>query len=127
MKALATASRPAGAWQEEYEHPPEECERSEDGLAVSEADYWERYYNHLDFSYERSNGYLEEKPVSDVKGGYLHQWFCEILRCFFSAHPVGKIITLDVGFRMAMPGGQHQHPKAGHRRGPGRQCRGDRP
>ncbi len=106
MKALAAAaSRPAGAWQEEYEPPSGEEEISEDGLAVSEADYWRTYYHHYsDFSYEWNNGYLEEKPVSDVKGSRLYQWFCEILRCFFSAHPVGEVINLDIGFRLAMPG-----------------------
>jgi len=92
----------ARAWQEEYEYPPEE-EKSEDGLAVSEADYWEKYYNHLDFKYEWNNGYLEEKPVSDVKGSRLYQWFSKILECFFSSYPVGEIINLDIGFRLALP------------------------
>ena len=108
MKALATASRPATrAWQEEYEHPPggcEDCEKSGDGLAVSEDEYWRTYYNHPDFSYEWNKGYLEEKPVSDVKGSRLYRWFCKIMECFFSAHPVGEIINLDIGFRLALPG-----------------------
>ena len=104
MKAMAATSRQEEAWQEEHEHPPEQDERSEDGLAVSEAGYWEKYYSHPDFSYEWNNGYLEEKPVSDVKGSRVYQWFCEILRCFFSSHPVGEVINLDIGFRLALPG-----------------------
>ncbi|MCP4109136.1 MAG: hypothetical protein GY749_27005, partial [Desulfobacteraceae bacterium] len=43
----------------------EEFPVSEDGLAVSEDEYWEKYYEHPDFSYEWNNGYLEERPVSD--------------------------------------------------------------
>jgi len=40
--------------------------RSEDGKRVSESLYWEKYYEHPDFSYEWNRGYLEEKPVSDL-------------------------------------------------------------
>jgi len=33
-----------------------EEEVSEDGLFVSEEEYWENYYNHPDFNYEWKNG-----------------------------------------------------------------------
>ncbi len=38
---------------------------SEDGLHVSENEYWEKYYEHPDFNYEWNNGALEEKPMAD--------------------------------------------------------------
>ncbi|MEE4359083.1 MAG: hypothetical protein V2I97_21625, partial [Desulfococcaceae bacterium] len=60
---------------------PEE-EISEDGKAVSEAEYWEKYYNHPVFSYEWNNGYLEEKPVTDYAGFLMYWWFIEILKHF---------------------------------------------
>lgn len=104
MSVQAAVSRPSETWPEECEHFPGENGKSEDGLAVSEADYWKKYYNHPDFSYEWNNGYLEEKPVSDFKGSRMYRWFCGILECFFSAHPVGEIVTLDIGFRLALPG-----------------------
>jgi hypothetical protein len=79
-------------------------EVSEDGRSVSEKEYWENYYNHPDFDYEWKNGYLEEKPMTDVKGSLVYQWFSDILRCYFAAHPIGMIINLEIGFRLALPG-----------------------
>jgi len=76
---------------------------SEDGRYVSEEEYWEKYYSHLDFSYEWKNGYLEEKPMSDFKGSLVCQWFCDILRRYFQTFPVGNIVSLEIGFRLALP------------------------
>jgi len=73
---------------------------SQDGLAVSEEEYWEKYYHDLDYVYEWNNGYLEEKPVSDVKGSKGYQWFCRILDCYFQTYPIGESINLDIGFRL---------------------------
>jgi Uma2 family endonuclease len=81
-------------------------EVSDDGLYVSEAEYWEKYYNHPDFSYEWNNGYLEEKPMTDLKGSLVYQWFCDILRRYFSTYPVGTLINLEIGFRLALPRGK---------------------
>jgi Uma2 family endonuclease len=77
---------------------------SEDGRYVSEEEYWENYYNHPDFSYEWKNGYLEERPVSDFKGSLVYQWFSDILRRYFQTFPAGKIVNLEIGFRLALPG-----------------------
>ena len=78
---------------------------SKDGLPVTEEEYWEKYYNDPDFVYEWRNGYLEVRPVSDQKGSETCQWFCDILRCYVRTHQAGRISTLDIGFRMALPGG----------------------
>ncbi|MCP4353582.1 MAG: Uma2 family endonuclease [Desulfobacterales bacterium] len=101
MDALQTLSRNDG---EKYPKIPfAENEISEDGLPVSEEEYWEKYYNHLDFSYEWNNGYLEVKPMADHKGSLICQWFSDILRCYVSTYPVGKIVNLEIGFRLALP------------------------
>jgi Uma2 family endonuclease len=82
----------------------EEDTVSGDGRYVSEEEYWEKYYSHPDFSYEWNNGYLEEKPMSDFKGSLVYQWFCDILRRYFRTFPVGSIVSLEIGFRLALPG-----------------------
>lgn len=79
---------------------------SEDGLKVSEEEYWEKYYNYCgdsDFRYEWNNGYLEEKPVSDYANDLVSQWFIGILRSFLQVHPIGKLVTVEMGFRLALP------------------------
>ena len=38
---------------------------SEEGLRVSEAEYWETYYDMPDRVYEWHNGILEERPMGD--------------------------------------------------------------
>ncbi len=90
------------------EYPAEtiigDIDQSEDGLAVSEKEYWEKYYHDLDYVYEWNNGCLEVKPVSDFKGSEGYQWFCRILDCYFQTHPVGAIVNLDIGFRLAISG-----------------------
>ncbi len=77
--------------------------RSEDGLAVSEEEYWENYYEQSDFVYEWNNGYLEEKPVSDYECYLVYDWFYILLRDYFTAYPIGKRTALGFGFRMALP------------------------
>jgi len=101
MKILHALSRTS----EEYRNTGfiSEDEVSEDGLFVSEEEYWENYYNHPDFNYEWNNGYLEEKPVTDLKGSFVYQWFCDILRRYFSTYPVGIPVNLEIGFRLALP------------------------
>jgi len=76
---------------------------SEDGRFVSEKEYWKKYYNRPDFNYEWKNGYLEEKPMADVESSLVYQWFSDILRCYFSTYPVGTIVNLEIGFRLALP------------------------
>ena len=76
---------------------------SEDGRAVSEEEYWEKYYDHPDFNYEWNNGYLEEKPMADLKGSKIYQSFFLILKCYLNAFPIGEMVNLEIGFRMALP------------------------
>ncbi|MCP4345284.1 MAG: Uma2 family endonuclease [Desulfobacterales bacterium] len=81
----------------------EEFPLSEDGLAVSEDEYWEKYYEHPDFSYEWNNGYLEERPVSDYEGYLMYDWFDKTLKDFLTVYPIAKKVGLEFGFRMALP------------------------
>ncbi len=74
----------------------------EDGLEVSEEEYWKTYYNHPDFRYEWNNGYLEVKPMADHQSSLMYQWFSDILRSYFATYPVGKIVNLEIGFRLAL-------------------------
>ena len=101
MKTLHALSRTS----EEYRNTGfiSEDEVSEDGLFVSEEEYWENYYNHPDFNYEWNNGYLEEKPVTDFKGSEVYQWFLVLLRQFLHEFPLAKMIGLEFGFRLALP------------------------
>ncbi len=104
MEALQTLSRDRQFYSrvkyDKISAPENELNRSQDGLAVSEEEYWEQYYHDLDYVYEWNNGYLEEKPVSDVKGSKSYQWFCRILDCYFETYPIGTSINLDIGFRL---------------------------
>jgi Uma2 family endonuclease len=77
---------------------------SEDGRFVSEEEYWEKYYDDPDFIYEWKNGRLEVRPMSDVKGSKMYRWFSGILESYFSTYPAGTIISLDIGFRLELPG-----------------------
>jgi hypothetical protein len=76
---------------------------SEDGLYVSEEEYWEKYYHHPDFDYEWNNGYLEEKPMTDYRGSRAYQWFLTLLYQFLASFPIAKMIGLEFGFRLALP------------------------
>jgi hypothetical protein len=83
--------------------PVAENEISEDGLAVSEREYWDKYYNHPDFSYEWNNGRLEAKPMSDLRGSQICQWFQNLLYDYFRKHPIGVIVNLEIGFSLELP------------------------
>jgi len=102
MEALQTVSRneqirSGKTYAEENDLP-------KDGLSVSEEEYWEKYYNHPgEYVYEWSNGQLEVKPMSDVKGSETYQWFCGILQSYFQTYPVGTALNLHIGFRIALP------------------------
>src|SRR3990172_2488036 len=77
---------------------------SEDGRAVSEEEYWEKYYEHPDFNYEWNNGILEEVPVSDYVNIEMYVWFEQLISLYFQTYPIGKIVKLEFGFRLALPG-----------------------
>lgn len=104
MSTLQALSQNDHAYSEKHEESPFlENELSKDGLAVSEAEYWETYYHDPNFTYEWNNGYLEEKPMSDIKGWKVYRWFCKILESYFTEFPIGETIGLDIGFRLALP------------------------
>ncbi len=104
MEDLQTLSRNDQTHQETYgDIFPGENGISKDGLAVSEEEYWEIYYNDPDFVYEWNNGYLEVKPMSDVKGSKSYRWFCTVLDCYLTTYPVGTAVSLEIGFRLALP------------------------
>ncbi|MCP4698103.1 MAG: Uma2 family endonuclease, partial [Gammaproteobacteria bacterium] len=49
-----------------------------------------------DFSYEWNNGYLEEKPVGDMIGFLLYDWFCLLLKLYFQSNPVARPVGLEL-------------------------------
>ncbi len=55
-----------------------EYEVSKDGLKVSESEYWKTYYEDPDFIYEWNNGFLEVRPMSDLKGSQVYRWFLNL-------------------------------------------------
>ena len=79
--------------------PPNEA-----GRYVSEDLYWEKYYEFSDIHYEWNNGYLEEKPASDYLTYQIYAWFVELLSHFLRVEPIAKMVGLEMGFRMALPG-----------------------
>ena len=76
---------------------------SEAGKRVSEALYWDAYYEYSDIGYEWNDGVLEEKPVSDYLGFLVYLWFVSLLEQFLTVHPIGKMVGLEFGFRLALP------------------------
>jgi len=78
--------------------------RSEDGVPVSEEEYWEKYYEHPDFNYEWNNGYLEEVPVSDREGFLQYKWFLTLTDNYLTVFPEGEMFGLEIGFRLHLPG-----------------------
>jgi cellulose biosynthesis protein BcsQ len=78
---------------------PKNIPRSLDGLAVSEAIYWEKYYEASETIYEWNNGILEEKRVSDHLNVLMYIWFLKILDHFLEVYPIAKIAALEMGFR----------------------------
>lgn len=73
---------------------------------VSEALYWEKYYNYVgpsDRCFEWNNGQLEELPVTDYAKFIMYLWFLDVLRDFLHANPIARIIGLELGFRLVLP------------------------
>lgn len=74
--------------------------RSADGQLVTEAEYWAHYYDRGDFSYEWHNGRLEVRPVADYAQFQLYLWFLSLLKDYLHVNPVGRMIGLELGFRL---------------------------
>ena len=77
---------------------------SEDGQMVSESVYWEKYYLDSFYSYEWNNGRLEERPMTNPESYDMYFWFTELLSHFLKANPIGRIMGLEFGFRLVIPG-----------------------
>ncbi|HHC25049.1 MAG TPA: Uma2 family endonuclease [Desulfobacterales bacterium] len=76
----------------------------EEGLRVSEAEYWETYYDMPDRVYEWNNGILEERPMGDQETFLMRRWFENLLAEYLETHPLGEMVGMEVGFRLAIPG-----------------------
>ncbi len=72
-------------------------------LRVSEAEYWEKYYEDSDHHYEWNNGYLEEKGVSDYATILMYDWFVKLLDQYLIAQPIAQKTILEMGFRLILP------------------------
>ncbi len=70
---------------------------------VTEATYWEKYYNYPDKVYEWHNGELEEKAVSEHITYLTHIWFAELLNHYLRVNPIAKPAGLEMGFRLVLP------------------------
>ena len=79
---------------------------SEDGRWVSEAVYWEHYYDHPYFNYEWNAGILEEVPMSDLQQYTLYSWFIDLIKQYLRVHPIGLCIALETGFKLTPRGGR---------------------
>jgi len=68
---------------------------------ISETEYWEKYYNTPDKTYEWNNGYLEEKAVSDFLTISIYKWFFRLLEQYLETNPIAKSVVLEMGFRLS--------------------------
>jgi hypothetical protein len=78
--------------------------RQDERQRVSEIEYWEKYYNALDVTYEWNNGYLEEKAVSDLITYSMYKWFFQLIEHYLTTHSIAETTGLEMGFRLTLPG-----------------------
>jgi hypothetical protein len=69
---------------------------------VTEAEYWEKYYDDPDITYEWNDGELEEKGVSDMVTVSMADWFYELLGYYLKTHPIATKTFLEMGFHLAL-------------------------
>ncbi len=69
---------------------------------VTEAEYWEKYYNTPDVTYEWNNGELEEKAVSDKLTISTYKWFFQLLEHYLQTNRIAESVLLEMGFRLAL-------------------------
>lgn len=70
---------------------------------VTLAEYWQFYYEHLDYNYEYNNGMLEEKPMATKQQAEMYAWFLKLLQLYLEVHPVADLSILEMGFSMLQP------------------------
>ena len=70
---------------------------------VTEAEYWENYYDDPDIIYEWNNSILEEVGVSDLETTLMFEWLFDLVGYYLDTHPIGKRIFLETGFSLPLP------------------------
>jgi hypothetical protein len=70
---------------------------------VSEAEYWEKYYENSNGGFEWNDGRLEQVPVSSPAEYQTFVWFNDLFKDYLFGNPIGQIIGLEMGFRLALP------------------------
>jgi len=79
-------------------------DESLEGMAVSEDEYWEKYYT--DTPYEWNAGILEVKPMSDYRGNLLKIFFEDLIREYRNLSIQFQQISLEIGFQMFLRKGK---------------------
>lgn len=79
--------------------PPNDWSSPHNGKRVSEAEYWEEYYEH-EASFEWNNGILEEIPRPHVESVEAYIWILLLLGEYLRANPIGRLMTLRMGFKI---------------------------
>jgi len=70
---------------------------------VTETEYWEKYYDYPDVTYEWNNGYLEEKAMSDFATYLTYKWFGKLLEYYLMTKPIAETVGLETGFCLNLP------------------------
>ncbi len=74
------------------------------GMAVTEADYWQYYYDSNEPTFEWNDGILEEKGVSDWETARLFFWFFRLLSAYLETYPRADLVMLEMGFVCQLSG-----------------------
>jgi Uma2 family endonuclease len=70
---------------------------------VTQAEYWDQYYNAPDITYEWNNGNLEVKAVSDQLTISMYKWFLEVLEHYLKTNQIAESTLLEMGFILTLP------------------------
>jgi Uma2 family endonuclease len=70
---------------------------------VTQGEYWEKYYETPDVTYEWNNGYLEKKAVSDLLTISMYKWFFKLLEYYLETHQIAQSVPLEMGFPLVLP------------------------
>ncbi|MDM8559670.1 Uma2 family endonuclease [Candidatus Parabeggiatoa sp. HSG14] len=74
--------------------------------SVTEAEYWENYYDDPDIIYEWNDGILEEVGMSDLETNettLMFEWLFDLVGYYLNTHSIGKRIFLETGFHLSLP------------------------
>jgi hypothetical protein len=70
---------------------------------VTEAEYWEKYYDYPDKVYEWHNGYLEEKSMSEQVTYSTFLWYLKLVDYYLETHQSADLAGLEMAFRLVLP------------------------